>query len=157
MIKKTRWTPDQALTELKRWCAVQERSHEEVKTKLIEKGVYGETIDQIIAELIAENFLNELRFAKAYVSGKFKMNGWGRNKIMAGLKQHKISAFNIRKSMETIGEDEYRELMTDTMMKKRRLLSVRGLTLKQKLFSYMVQKGFESSEIHALLSDFKEE
>ncbi len=153
MIKKTRWTPDQALTELKRWCAIQERSHEEVKTKLIERGIYGDDIDLIISELITENFINELRFAKAYVSGKFKINGWGRIKILAGLKQHKISNYNIQKAMVTIEEDEYQKLLLKTLLKKKELLSANGLELKQKLFNYLAQKGFEPGEIQNCLSE----
>lgn len=153
MIKKNRWTPDQALTELKRWCAIQERSHEEVKTKLIERGIYGDDIDMIISELITENFLNELRFAKAYVSGKFKINGWGRIKILAGLKQHKISAYNIQKAIATIEEDAYQNLLKTTLMKKKELLTVSGLELKQKLFNYLAQKGFEPGEIQRCLSE----
>lgn len=153
MIKKTRWTPDQALTELKRWCAIQERSHEEVKTKLIERGIYGDDIDLIISELITENFINELRFAKAYVSGKFKINGWGRIKILSGLKQHKISNYNIQKAMVTIEEDEYQKLLLKTLLKKKELLSASGLELKQKLFNYLAQKGFEPGEIQNCLSE----
>ncbi|MFN8320759.1 MAG: regulatory protein RecX [Saprospiraceae bacterium] len=153
MIKKNRWTPDQALTELKRWCAIQERSHEEVKTKLIERGIYGDEVDRIISELITENFINELRFAKAYVSGKFKINGWGRNKILQGLKQHKISSYNIQKSLATIEEDAYEYLLKKTMLKKKELISASGLELKQKLYNYLAQKGFEAGEIQKCMAE----
>lgn len=97
--KKSKWTQETALKELKRWCAAEERSHQAVRTKLIEHQIYGDQLEAIIAELIGENFLNELRFAKAYVSGKFKINQWGRNKIKMGLKQKNISTYNINKAM----------------------------------------------------------
>ena len=123
MIKKNSWTPDQALTELKRWCAMQERSHEAVRSKLYERGIYGDDMENIVATLISENFLNELRYAKSYVSGKFKINNWGRNKILAGLKMEKISSYNITIAMQTLDEDAY----SNTLRKWRNPLKVHRL------------------------------
>ena len=53
-----------AIVKLQRYCAYQERSHQEVRSKLIELGIYGHDLEEIIVSLIEENFLNEERFAR---------------------------------------------------------------------------------------------
>lgn len=150
---KKYWTPEQARTEMKRYCASQERSHEEVRSKLIERGVYGEELENIMAELIADNFLNELRYAKAYVSGKFRINTWGRNKIKAGLKLQKISDYNLKKAMSTIDESEYLKVLKELLIKKKNILPATGFDLRKKLFAYALQKGYESSSITDCIDD----
>lgn len=66
------------LERAKKYCAYQERCHSEVRSRLLEWKIYGDDLEEIIVALIEENFLNEERFAKAYVSGKFNMNHWGK-------------------------------------------------------------------------------
>jgi len=80
MLKK-RLTPQQARQTIKQYCAYQERSHFEVKTALCSHGLTIGEADEIIAELISEDYLNEERFARAFARGKFRMKKWGRVKI----------------------------------------------------------------------------
>jgi len=54
---------DQALAKIQRYCVFQDRCHAEVRSKLIEWGVYGDTLEEILSTLISDNFLNEERFA----------------------------------------------------------------------------------------------
>jgi regulatory protein len=150
--KKTKWTKETALVELKRWCAAEEKSHFAVRNKLIEHQIYGDDIEEIIAELISENFLNELRFAMAYVSGKFKINKWGRNKIKAGLKQRQISSYNTNKAMGQIVEEEYLALLFQLFNEKKKSTGVNNNANKLKLVNYLLQKGFEQSLIMELLN-----
>ena len=88
--KRTQLCKEDALYHMQKICAIQERSHSEIRTRLIQHGVYGDELEQVIAELIADNFLDEERFAKAYVSGKFKIKRWGKIKIRSELKFRKI-------------------------------------------------------------------
>jgi regulatory protein len=153
--KKTKWTSDVALRELRRWCAADERSHQAVRTKLIEHQIYGDELESIIAELISENFINELRFAMAYVSGKFKINQWGRNKIKMGLKQKNISTYNINKAMAQIDEQIYLDLLSNLFNAKKRLTGTKTNGEKLKLVNYLLQKGFEQHLIMDLLNKNK--
>ena len=79
-----------ALAKAEHYCAYQERSQYEIRNKLYEWGLWTTDVDEIISELILTNFLNEERFAKAYVSGKFNINKWGKIKIKQGLKLKKV-------------------------------------------------------------------
>jgi hypothetical protein len=71
-IKKKRLTPVEALPKIQNYCAYQERSHQEVKNKLFEYGLYSNDVDELLSQLITDGFLNEERFAKAFAGGKIQ-------------------------------------------------------------------------------------
>jgi|JI8StandDraft_2_1071088.scaffolds.fasta_scaffold15846_3 regulatory protein len=152
--KKTFWTPDVAREHMMRYCAAQERSHAEVRTKLIEHGIYGDDLDEILTMLIAENFLDEGRFAAAYVSGKYRMNHWGRNKIIQGLKAKFVSKYCIDEGLKVIDEEEYIDILKDEFSKKlRQLGGKRNRIIDQKLIQFLMQKGFEYELISNILKE----
>jgi len=84
--------PDQpaAYAKAEHYCAYQERSQQEVRDKLYEWELKPAEVEDIISRLIENNYLNEERFAKAYVQGKFNQKGWGRIKIKQGLKLKRV-------------------------------------------------------------------
>ena len=100
-----------ALKRMQRYCAYQDRCHSEVRTKLIELGVYGDTLEEIMAELVIERFLDEERFARSYVRGKFRLKKWGRVRIKRELKLRKISAYCQRKGLEEIEEELFLDVV----------------------------------------------
>lgn len=85
--KKQISDPATALDKLRSWCGYQERCQQEARDKLYEFSLLTEAIESIIATLIADNFINEERFAKAYAGGKFRIKKWGKIKIKMGMKQ----------------------------------------------------------------------
>ncbi|SEW13770.1 regulatory protein [Chitinophaga sp. YR573] len=132
------------IAKLQHYCAYQERSHSEVKYKCLELGLRGEEVDEAIAALVSENFLNEERFARAFVGGKFRSKQWGRKKILAELKQRQVSAYCIKKGMEEIDADDYEQALTTLATKKYE--SLRGeesFKRKYKVVQYLMQKGYE--------------
>lgn len=144
-----------ALRKMQQYCAYQERSHGEVRTKLIDLGIYGEQNELIISELIQENFLNEGRFAKAFAHGKMNIKRWGRIRILQELKSRKISDYCIRKAMAEIDEESYLNNLRTLIIKKDELLDETDLFKKQqKLFAYLLQKGYEIELIQIYLKEF---
>lgn len=91
-------TPASALKKIEKYCAYQERCHEEVRSKLYTFGLGADDVEEIITKLIQSNFLNEERFARAYCGGKFRQKKWGRLKIIRELKKKKL-ATEISKSV----------------------------------------------------------
>lgn len=81
------YTVDEALSKLQKYCAYQERCHQEVHQKLKEMKMIPEAIDYIIVELIQHNFLNEERFTKSYIRGKFRIKKWGKHRLILELKK----------------------------------------------------------------------
>jgi len=138
-------TKSEASQKLKKYCAYQERSHSEVRTKLISLEVYGETLEEVILELVQEDYLNEERFARAYARGKHRIKRWGRDKITQGLKLKRVSDYCIRKAMSEIDEEEYIQALKDVLSKyhKERRGKYDYLTMRTKMIQHGVSKGYE--------------
>ena len=147
-------TPQQARSKAEAYCAYQERSQQEVRDKLYLWGLHRADVEEVIAGLITDNFLNEERFAMAYASGKFRINGWGRQKIKQGLQQKAVSTPLIRQALANLDEQEYREKLVDLLRSKARLeKESHPLKRKNKLVRYAFGRGYESELIYELLND----
>lgn len=145
----------EAKAKLEAYCAYQERCIQEVTKKLVGWGFYGEQQDNLIADLIVNNFLNEERFASAYVSGKMRIKKWGRIKIKLKLKEKKISTYSIDKAFKEIDEDEYLANLNDLTQKK--FENVKGKTKwdkKAKIQRYLLSKGYENELVYEALTPY---
>ncbi|MBC7568672.1 MAG: RecX family transcriptional regulator [Spirosoma sp.] len=141
-----------ALQKAASFCAYQERTQQEVRDRLKDWEVWGDDAEEIIAELITQNYLNEERFAKSFAGGKFRVKGWGKRKIQQHLKQRGISGYNLEQAMREIAPDDYRQTLTDLLDKKRRTLrDDNPLVVKQKLIRYAMSRGYESDLIFTIL------
>jgi regulatory protein len=149
---------EEALSRMMKYCAYQERSHAQVRNKLLKLKVYGDALESIISELITEGFLNEERYARTYVRGKFRNNKWGRNKILMGLKHNKISSYCIKKGMEEIEEEEYRLVLQSVLLKKLTHSSKDDKYVNfKKVTQYALQRGFEYDLVKEVLNELIEE
>lgn len=154
-MKKIFTEKDRALSKLQKYCAYQERCHQEVRSKLIELKIYGDDLEEIIAELISENFLNEERFAIAYAGGKFRMKKWGKVRIRMELKKRKISDYCIKKAMQEIDEEGYIEGLYKVIEKKIPTeKETNEFKLKGRLAKHAIRKGYESHLVWQVLKDF---
>ncbi len=154
-MQKKHLTKEQAIQKLRQYCAYQERSHSEVKQKLWDLGVWRSDHDEIISSLIEDDYLNEERFARAFVGGKFRMKDWGRKKIYYGLKEKGIGDYLIKRAMKEIDEDVYRKTLHDLAEKK--FNSLKGeqyLVRKKKTMDYLLQKGYEPELATAVVNSF---
>jgi len=138
------------------YCNYQERCQQDVRTKLLSLGCRGEELEEVIAYLIQVNLLNEERFAKALARGKFKMNEWGKVKILQLLKQKNISSYCINKALKEISDVDYENLLQKLHEKKwKALKSEKNIFIKKrKALNYLLQKGFESERIYRLLMEY---
>ncbi len=141
-----------ALRKAASFCAYQERTQQEVRDRLNDWDIYGDDAEEVIAELITQNYLNEERFAKAFAGGKFRVKGWGKRKIQQHLKQRGITGYNLNQAMNEIAPADYRETLTALLDKKRASLrDDNPLIIKQKLVRYAMSKGYESDLIFSVL------
>ena len=142
----------QALVKAEHFCAYQERSQKEVRYKLVEWGMRGDELEEIICELILNNFLNEERFAKSYTSGKFNIKHWGRVKIKQGLKLKGVPDKILQKAIYSIDDDDYLQTIEKLAIKKVESLNENDpFKRKNKLMSYLQAKGFETDLILLVL------
>jgi regulatory protein len=141
-----------ALAKAEHYCAYQERSQQEVRDKLYEWGLYSNIVEQVITQLIADNFLNEERFANAYTRGKFNQKGWGKNKIKQGLKFKRVSDPLIKKALNCINGDDYLLMLHKVIQKKATLLNEKdAYKRKYKLHQYALSRGYENDLISDVL------
>lgn len=141
-----------ALVKAESWCAYQERSQQEVRNKLYDWGLHQKEVEEVLTELIVTNFLNEERFAMAYVSGKFNIKKWGKIKIKQGLKLKKVPDKMIQKALNSIDGDKYVANLLATAVKKSAVLKEKEpIKRKYKLITYLQSKGFESDLIFDVL------
>ncbi|MBL6963360.1 MAG: RecX family transcriptional regulator [Bacteroidetes bacterium] len=139
-----KYSNSEAVQKLMKYCAYQERCHQEVKNKLFDWGFKGEDIDDILVRLIDEDFINEERFARAFCRGKFRQKKWGRLKIIQGLKEKGISANLVKLALLEIEEDRYRANLKYLIQKKSSLLKEKdSYKRNHKLANYAISKGYE--------------
>lgn len=139
----------EAKAKLEALCAYQERCSFELRRKMISWKMDSEDQDRLLADLITNNFLNEERFAEAFVSGKVRIKRWGRIKIKQELKQRHISDYSIRKGLESINLDEYWNNLLH-LAERKWLLTERESDLykrKAKIIRFLNSKGYESDLI----------
>jgi regulatory protein len=147
--KKKYYSWHEALEKLKKYCAYQERTHQEVRAKSRQYNLNSEEAERAIVILIEENYLNELRFALAYASGKSKLKGWGPLKIKNRLQQKGISEYCIEQAMKQIKPDDL-ELLFDKWVEKkgRTLKSEKNQRVKkEKLARFLIAKGFDANMV----------
>lgn len=143
-----------ALDKMRKWCAYQERSQFDVRKKLYEFRLADEETENIIAELISENYLSEERFAMAFAGGKFRIKHWGRNKIKVGLRQHRVSETCIRKALASIDGEQYLKVLEKVLEKKMKLeKKPNEPKTYYKLLNYAISRGFESDLAADLLKE----
>ena len=134
-----------AKQKIQDYCAYQERCHQEVSSKLKSWGLIPDAIDMLLGELMQHNFLNEERYAKAFVRGKFSIKKWGKIKIINQLKFKGISEYNIKSSLKEIDSNEYLTTLQAIAEKKIPLIKESNSYKKSsKLATFLISKGFES-------------
>ena len=143
-MKKVRIGKEQAIQRIRHYCAYQERAQQEVRDKLYELGMTMDEVEEIMSDLIAENFLNEERFATQFAGGHFRIKGWGKVKIQHALQQKRVSSYNIKISLKAIDEEAYLHTLQSLATKKwNSLKGERGLSRMAKTQAFLHQRGFE--------------
>ena len=141
---------DRALAKAMRYCSFQERCQFDLTNRFVAWNVKKEDFDRILDVLIDDDFLNENRYVEAFVRGKFKMKKWGKNKIKMGLIAKRVyneSEFEFVFN-EEIDEEEYLKTIVELIEKKSCLVDEPDEFKKRdKLYRYMLSKGYESEHI----------
>ncbi|MDX1906599.1 MAG: regulatory protein RecX [Bacteroidia bacterium] len=152
-------TDSDLLARLYRYCAYQDRCRQEIEEKLAAWDIPQEEVPGILAHLEAEKFLDEKRFTRSFVRGKFFHAGWGRVKIRYELRQKGIPDALSRTVMaEEIPDETYMDTLAALARKKYASLTRdTGITRQQKVIRFLVQRGFEWEKIMIITEDLAQE
>jgi regulatory protein len=143
------YTIKEALAKLQKYCAYQDRCHKEVEQKLKQMRMIPEAIERITVDLIKDNHLNEERFAKAYVRGKFSIKKWGKVRLTLELRQRQISKYVIKTALAEINPDDYLQTFHALAEKKAPTLAeTNPFKRKKKLADYLLYRGWESHLVY---------
>lgn len=149
MLSKKSYTVDEALKRMEHYCSYQERCHKEVIQKLRSMSMIPEAIDHIVVKLIHDNFLNEERYAKAFVSGKFRIKKWGKQRLTRELKQKDIGKMLITLALQSISDHDYLETFHALAEKKAESIKETNVFKKRKkLADYLLYRGWESHLVY---------
>jgi regulatory protein len=136
-------SPQNALDRLMKICSQSEKSVFDVRQKLHEWGI-EEDADKIISRLITDQFIDDGRFARAFVRDKIKFNKWGRIKVKFLLKGKQISQLIIDEALSSVSEEEYSEIVIGELEKKlKSLKNMNSFQTKSKLYAFGQQRGYE--------------
>ena len=135
----------QSRAKAMKYCAYQERTQQEVRDKLYSYGLYPDAVEDVLTELITEDFINEERYAQSFARGKFRQNKWGKVKIKRSLQQKGISRYCVEQGMREIDDSDYYGTLYQLMTKKwESLANDDPYARKNKTVRYALGKGYEA-------------
>ena len=138
------------------YCSISEHCISEVDEKLQKWKASDADRTKIIDRLIEKDFINEQRYAKAFVRDKFRFNKWGKMKISFALKTKGIDRQTIADALNQIVDDEYTEMLASILKTKLKGLKYTDEYEKQgKLFRFAQSRGFEYNVIERVLRDYQ--
>lgn len=142
-----------ALNKAMALCSRREYCSGDIQDKLGSWGLGQVDSDKVIELLKKENFINEERFATAFVKDKFSYNKWGKVKISSHLRAKQIPGNIIKSALDSIDNEAYTRIINDLLKSHRRSVKAKNLyDLKAKLLRYGLSKGFESSILYDVLN-----
>lgn len=137
-------TPEQALAALMRLCARAERSEEDARRLMTRWGVAPADREQVLERLRRDRFIDDVRYAEAFVREKIHLSGWGARKIADALRRKRIARETIDRALAALDGDTARERLADLLRRKvRTLRAATPYELKNKLIRYGLAQGYD--------------
>lgn len=138
-------TADEFYSRMTARCSLREHCCSEVQRKAHEAGLSRDEAQDITFRLEAEGYIDESRYARAFVHDKTLYSHWGRMKTRQALMMRGISNSDISAALATIDEEAYRDIVCRTLAAKARTTSADSpYALQQKLLRFAASRGFEA-------------
>ena len=142
-VKRTK-SPEQALRTLMSLCARSERASGDALRLMRGWGVEDDEARKILEQLVRERFIDDGRYAAAFVRDKLNLSGWGAGKIRIALRQKGVSSQHIEAAMGQLAESDMASRLKTVLLRK--LRSVRGNTpyeVRAKLIRHALMQGYD--------------
>lgn len=133
----------QAYQKLAALCARGEHCQHDMTEKMRLWGIDDETQARVMQRLTSERYVDDERFARAFVSDKVRYNRWGRRKVEQALWAKHIDEHTAKAVLDEVGAEEYIAALAPLLKQKRR--STRAASeyeLTMKLIKFALSRGF---------------
>ena len=137
-------TPEQALAALMRLCARAEKSEGDALRLMRGWGVTEEDARRVLARLVADRFIDDARYAEAFVRDKLRLSGWGAYKLRTALQRKGIDRAVIEEALQQTNREEMADRLADRLARKLRTTRAESAyALRTKLIRYGLSLGYD--------------
>lgn len=141
-------TPEQALAALMRLAARSEKSSGDALRLMRTWGVDPTRQQGVLDKLIEQKFIDDRRYAEAYVREKSRLNGWGTYKIRSMLAAKGIAKELIESALSQVEKTASRDRLAEMMERKMKTTKADDpYKLKGKLLRYGLSLGYEYEDV----------
>lgn len=156
---KNEWSEQDLLIKAQNYCSLAEHCVSEVREKLYQWGATSAVQDKILSQLCQAGFIDESRYAAAFVHDKVAFQGWGREKIRMMLLMKHLPSDVVEEALAGIDETVYNQQLSHLIEQKQQELlnssihhsSISPLGDHSKIIRFLAQRGFTSDEIRSSL------
>lgn len=138
-----------------KYIMVRLRSINEIKVYLTKKGYSKDVIDKVIEKLIKNKLLDDEVFTKAYINDKLNFTNVGKykliNELTTKMKVDNSVVYNVLESYEEVWNDRINKLINKYLKSNKKY---RGNTLKNKLYIYLVNLGYDKDKVISILNNY---
>ena len=150
---KKEMTEQEAYLQLAALCAQTEHCRQEMLDKMKRWGLDEGVKDRIISRLVKERFVDDERYARAFVKDKVHYNKWGRRKIQQALWMKRIDEHIQQQVLDEIEEREYLDVLRPLLKQKRKSIKAQNdYELNQKLIRFALGRGFTFDAIRQCIN-----
>lgn len=136
-------TENDAYLTLAALCAQAEHCQYEMLEKMRRWEIPEDAQARVMAKLIKERYIDDERFAQAFVKDKIRYNKWGRRKVEQALWQKRIDEDIRKRVLDEVDEDEYLSILCPLLKQKRKTIKANSdYELNQKLMRFALGRGF---------------
>ena len=140
---KKEMTEQEAYLQLAALCAQAEHCEQEMRDKMKRWEIDEMAQNRIIQRLVEERYVDNERYARAFVKDKIRYNKWGRRKVQQALWMKRIDNDIQQRVLDEIDDKEYLDVLRPLLKQKRKSIKAESdYELNQKLVRFALGRGF---------------
>jgi regulatory protein len=145
-------TEQEAYLQLAAVCAQAEHCEQEMRDKMKRWGMDLEAQNRVVERLTNERYIDNERYARAFVKDKVRYNKWGRRKVQQALWMKRIDEDIQQRVLDEIDDEEYLKVLVPLLKQKRKSIkAANDYELNQKLVRFALGRGFDYGIIRQCL------
>ena len=145
-------TEQKAYLQLAAACAQAEHCEQEMRDKMKRWGMAPEAQNRVVERLTKERYIDNERYARAFVKDKVRYNKWGRRKVQQALWMKRIDDDIQQRVLDEIDDEEYQKVLVPLLKQKRKSIkAANDYELNQKLVRFALSRGFDYGIIRQCL------